>query len=125
MRRRLLSTVILCVALLTQFAASLSVASARAGFGDAFRCHGAIAVRAAGGADARPAGDEDAPPPHNHADCAYCQCGPADAPTPADVLAPRPIPLAWRVAIPAAEEPAPRFSSFNPGAPARASPSRL
>ncbi|QGM96885.1 hypothetical protein [Methylocystis parvus] len=127
MRKRLLASLIVCVALLTQLGASLSDAAAARGY---VRCHMAVAASASVSAvesaaeKAAPAGvPAGAPAPHDHASCALCQLGLAAIDAHAPVLPARSIKPYWRVARIAVDAP-PLLSVFNRSGPARAPPSR-
>jgi hypothetical protein len=129
MRKKLLATLIVCVALLTQIGASLSgAAAARDGIAGGLWCHKQIAAAyAAKAGAATPPGDTSAPngapASHDHASCSFCQAG-VDAPTmDAAWPAPRIVAFSRRLALLA---PAPVFAPvFNRSAPARAPPSHV
>lgn len=121
MRQRLLASLIVCVALLTQLGASLwGAAAAREGYAG---CHKQTAIVLAPDArNDRPA-PFDAPAPHDHASCSLCQLGftaiDSDAPS---LPAGRPASY-WRVSAAELAVP-PRAKIFNRNAPARAPPFR-
>jgi hypothetical protein len=123
MHKRLLASLIVCVALLTQIGASFwGAAAAREGYAPCHRQIASIAESAA-----RPAGGKSlpagAPVPHDHASCSLCQLGLTVIDSEAPVLPARSIALDWR-SPPAAAEAPPLRSAFNKSAPARAPPSR-
>jgi hypothetical protein len=128
MRNRLLASLIVCVALLTQLGASLSGAAAARGY---VRCHMSIAAAAAPVSVAQSAADKvapadlpaGAPASHDHASCALCQLGLTAIGADAPVLPARSIKPYWRVARIGFDAP-PLLSVFNKSGPARAPPSR-
>ncbi len=107
MRNRLLATLIVCVALLTQLGASFSGATAaRDGFAG---CHRPIvawsaAERQSSGGNGIPAG---APAPHDHASCSLCQLGFTAISSETPATPARLEKAYWRVAYVAAESPRP------------------
>jgi hypothetical protein len=119
MRNRLLASLIVCVALLTQLGASLwGATAAREGY---VGCHRQIAPYAIAGAPVSDAGAPVGAPAHDHASCFLCQLGlsavDSDAPTlPARLLTP-----IWRFAL-SKPDASPRLHALNRNAPARAPP---
>jgi len=124
LHRRLLASLIICVALLTQFGASLwGAATARDGV---VGCHKTIAWTAM--ADVGPSGDTDreapaqSPSKPDHACCSLCQLSFGFFKSEAPVFETRAV--AYRrvlLAEPAAPAP---LTVFNRSAPARAPPSQ-
>lgn len=122
MRKRLLASLIVCVALLMQIGASFSgAAAARAG--DA-PCHRQVAAMAdavapdVAGGKSLPTG---APVSHDHASCSLCQLGLTAIDSVAPVLPARAVAPEWRVSLKWADPPSSR-PPFNKSAPPRAPP---
>ncbi|KAF2989656.1 hypothetical protein OGR47_01205 [Methylocystis sp. MJC1] len=122
MRQRLLASLIVCVALLTQLGASLwGAAAAREGYAGCHRQAAIVAATDARGGRGAPFG---APTPHDHASCSLCQLGLTAIDSDAPSLPARRLEPYWR--IEAAESAAsPLGKIFNRNAPARASPARV
>lgn len=122
MRQRLLASLIVCVALLTQLSASLwGAAAAREGYAG---CHKQTAIVAAPDAGNDRSTPFDAPTPHDHASCSLCQLGftAIDSDAPSLPAAP---PAPYRQVAAAAESAVPPHARiFNRNAPARAPPFR-
>ncbi len=119
MRKKLLASLIVCVALLTQIGASFwGAAAAREGFAP---CHRQIAVSLADHADGKspPSGG---PVSHDHASCSLCQLGLTAIGAAAPVLPARSIGPQWRMSPSPADAPPP-LARFNKSAAARAPPS--
>ncbi len=122
--KRLLASLIVCVALLTQFGASLwGAAAARDGL---VGCHKSMAwsatANAATPSDPGQAAPAQAPSKPDHACCSLCQLGSGFIQSEAPVFEARAV--AYRrvlLAEPVAPEP---LRVFNRGAPARAPPSQ-
>lgn len=122
MRKRLLASLIVCVALLTQLGASFwGATTARDG---SVWCHKLISASVAldaqqpGGETGRPAG---APAPHDHASCSLCQLGFSVIDGAAPVFDAQAVKFYSRVALVEPAAPAPR-ALFNRSASARAPP---
>jgi hypothetical protein len=117
MRKRLLASLIVCVALLTQFGASFwGAAAARDGY---VGCHRAVNALAA---DDRTAPGQ-VPPAHDHESCALCQLGFAVVDSAGPLLPVRAVAFAWQSRLPAVQQP-PFLAVLNKSGPARAPPSR-
>jgi hypothetical protein len=118
-RKRLLASLIVCVALLTQLGASFwGAAAARDGIAP---CHRVMTVSATTQGDA--AGKSTgAPAPHDHASCSLCQLGFSVVNSDAPVFVAENLAYHFRVALTEPDFPAPR-AVFNRSAPARAPPS--
>lgn len=119
MSKRMLASLIVCVALLTQLGASFwGATAARDGY---LPCHREIAVSADLSRDAgrKPMG---APAPHDHASCSLCQLGFSVVSSDAPLFEARAVAFHSRVALEEPDIPAPR-AVFNRSAPARAPPS--
>jgi hypothetical protein len=124
MHKRLLASLIVCVALLTQLGASLwGAAAARDGYAG---CHKSVAIHKI--ANAGVLGDTatpgEAPTPHDHASCFLCQLGFTAISSGAPLLPMARLQLYWRVAMDAPGG-SPRPNVFNRNAPARAPPSLI
>lgn len=124
MRRRLLASLIVCVALLTQLGASFwGAAAARDGY---VFCHRQIVV--AQTQDAPPAPVKNAPAgaplSHDHGSCSLCQLGFSVIGAEPPHFSAQAIRFHWRIAFVERDAPAPRFV-FNLNAPARAPPSTV
>lgn len=124
MRKKLLASLIVCVALLTQFGASLwGAAAARDGY---VSCHRPLSTEvfsdsALSGGKGAPAG---APSTHDHASCSLCQLGFCALGGEPPFFSAEAIRFHWRVAF-VETDVAVAPSVFNLNAPARAPPSRV
>jgi hypothetical protein len=117
MRNRLLASLIVCVALLTQIGASFwGAAAARDGY---VGCHKAAIALAAHDKFA----PGQVPPAHDHDSCSLCQLGFAAVDSEAPLLPVRALAYVWRLRLLAGLEP-PFLSVLNKSGPARAPPSR-
>ncbi len=121
MQKRLLASLILCVALLTQFGASLwGAAVARDGYVGCHKQPSAIAI-----ADARGVNDGDAPPgapaPHDHLSCFLCHLGFTAIDNAAPALSALPL-LPYRRITLVEPDVCPRSAALNWNALARAPP---
>jgi hypothetical protein len=118
MSKRVVASLIVCVALLTQLGASFwGAAAARDGIAP---CHRVITVAsAAQDAAGQPSG---APAPHDHASCSLCQLGFSVVSSDAPVFVAETLVFQSRVALPEPDALSPR-AVFNRSAPARAPPS--
>jgi hypothetical protein len=126
MRRRLLASLIVCVALLTQIAASHWGATAmRDGYPGCHRQTVSIddAQLLSGGEKSSSRLPVDQSTPHDHASCSLCQLGFSFIGVAAPAEHVRALALEWRIELPTTES-APHASAFNRNAPARAPPSR-
>ncbi len=122
MRKRLLASLIVCVALLTQLGASFwGAAAARDGY---VFCHRQIVAAAASDASSSPAKDapSGAPLAHDHGSCSLCQLGFSIIGGEPPYYSAQAIRFHWRIAFTERDVQAPR-SVFNLNAPARAPPS--
>jgi hypothetical protein len=116
MRKRLLASLIVCVALLTQLGASFwGAAVARDGD---MGCHRVVIALASDDS----AGSGHTPPAHHHESCSLCQLGFAMVDSEGPLLPVRAIAFVRQSRLPAVQEP-PVLSVFNKGGPARAPPS--
>lgn len=119
MHQRLLASLIVCVALLTQLGASLwGAAAAREGYPG---CHRQTAIVAATDARDDRGAPFGAPAPHDHASCSLCQLGVMAIDSGAPSLPARRLEPDWRLESTEWAAPPPR-KIFNRNAPARASP---
>lgn len=122
MRKRLLASLIVCVALLTQIGASFwGAAAAREGYAPCHRRAVAIADAMAtdvAGGKSLPTG---APVSHDHGSCSLCQLGLTIIGSDAPVLPVRAVAHAWRVSTNWTEARPPGFA-YNKSAPPRAPP---
>lgn len=122
MSRRIVASLIVCVALLTQIGASFwAVAAARDGMALCDRPVAASAMPTPGqdGAGDPPA---SAPAPHDHASCSLCQLGFSAVASQSPIFETRPVVFYARISRGESEAPAPRVI-LNRSAPARAPPS--
>jgi Protein of unknown function (DUF2946) len=121
MSKRVVASLIVCVALLTQLGASFwGAAAARDGIAP---CHRVMTVSTTTAGDA--AGKSTgAPAPHDHASCSLCQLGFSVVNSDAPVFVAENLAYHFRVALTEPDLPAPR-AIFNRSAPARAPPSRV
>ncbi|WP_363350250.1 hypothetical protein [Methylocystis echinoides] len=122
MRKRLLASLIVCVALLTQLGASFAgAAAARDGF---VFCHRQIvAAQASAPADVKGA-PAQAPLGADHASCSLCQLGFSVISGEPPYFLAQALRFYLRVAFVERDAPAPR-SAINLNAPARAPPSAV
>ncbi len=125
MRKRLLASLIVCVALATQLGASLwGAAAARDGY---VGCHRSPAFSVSLD-EASPASRTESPVPasqtHDHASCSLCQLGFSVIDPVAPVLQAEPVVFHTRVARVETDTPPTRVV-FNRSAPARAPPSLI
>lgn len=123
MSKRVVASLIICVALLTQLGASFwGAAAARDGMTP---CHRVMTVAAAvstPGQDDAGGKPANAPVTHDHASCSLCQLGFSVVSSDAPVFEARPVVFYSRISLAESESPAPRVI-FNHSAPARAPPS--
>lgn len=125
MSKRVLASLIVCVALLTQIGASFwGAAAARDGHAPCHRQLSAAAAKAPSGVSSDAAGAPmQAPAPHDHASCSLCQLGFSVVRGDTPVFVAQAVVFYSRVARAEPQALAPR-SVFNASAPARAPPSR-
>lgn len=124
MKKRLLASLIVCVALLTQLGASLwGAATARDGYVSCRRPHATVSVAGAALFDVKgaPAG---APAAHDHASCTLCQLGFCAIGGEPPFFSAEAIRFHWRVDF-AEPNVVVVPSVFNLNAPARAPPSEV
>ncbi|WP_424360849.1 hypothetical protein [Methylocystis parvus] len=122
MRKRLLASLIVCVALLTQIGASLwGAAAAREGYAPCHRSAVALADGVASGVAGGQSLPTGAPVSHDHGSCSLCQLGLTVIGGEAPVLPVRAVAHAWRVPADWVEAHPPGFA-YNKSAPPRAPP---
>ncbi len=122
MRKRLLASLIVCVALLTQIGASFwGAAAARDSHIFCHRQIATVSTADAPRADAKGT-PGTAPAGHDHASCSLCQLGFTIIDSEPPFFSAQAIRFQFRIAFAEPDVPAPR-SAFNLNAPARAPPS--